>query len=93
MGDDEVYTSAETKDRVQQMSSRLNGEFFDALNRVIQDGQFLADATNWRGGKAAQFRTAWSQIETSLGNVHTGLLEVNTIVDGVTNDILAAGGN
>lgn len=89
---DEVYTSLETKERVQQMSRTLNDAFFSALSSIIADGQFLADESNWRGGKADQFRGNWGGIEQSLRNVHEGLVNLNTIVDGVTNDILAAGG-
>jgi hypothetical protein len=89
---DEVYTSLETKERVQQMSRTLNDAFFGALNQIIGDGQFLSDEANWRGGKADQFRTGWTSIEQSLRNVYDGLVELNTVVDGVTNDILAAGG-
>lgn len=89
---DEVYTSLETKDRVQQMSRTLNDAFFGALSQIISDGQYLADESNWRGGKADQFRSGWTTIEQSLRNVYDGLVELNTVVDGVTNDILAAGG-
>jgi hypothetical protein len=89
----EVRSTPEAIAAIDQMSTLLGGDFLTSLNTLIQLGNDLSNGEMWRGRYANDFTTQWSTIQTKLRESHTGLVELNTLVQRINQDIMAAGGN
>ena len=87
-----VLATDEAKTAIRQMNTLVNGDLERLLGQLDGLGQKLSDPNCWDGPTAVQFRTVWVDTSKSLKNVKANLDELRTKLDGITSDIMRAGG-
>lgn len=89
----EVRSTPEALAAIDQMGTLLGGDFLANLNTLIQLGNDLSNGEIWRGRYASEFGSQWAEIQGKLRESHTGLVQLNTLVSRINQDIMSAGGN
>jgi uncharacterized protein YukE len=89
-----VLATDDAKSAIQQMNTLVNGSLEQLLGQLDAQGQKLSDPSCWDGARAIEFRsTVWPETSKSLRHVKTVLDDLRVKLDGITTDIMRAGGD
>jgi uncharacterized protein YukE len=89
-----VLATDEARATITQMQSLLSGGLADQVNQLDQQGQRLCDPNVWDGALAAEFRgSVWPQCNASLKSTLQALEQLQTRLQQINANIMAAGGN
>jgi len=89
-----VLATDEAKSAIHQINSLVNGNLEQLLGQLDAQGQKLSDPNCWDGTRAIEFRsTVWPETSKSLKHAKTVLDELRVKLDGITTDIMRAGGD
>lgn len=88
-----VLATDDAKTAISQLKNLVNGNLEQLLGQLDQQGQKLSDPHCWDGPRAIEFRsTVWPDTSRSLKQVKSALDELRVKLDGITSDIMRAGG-
>lgn len=90
---DRVLSTATARDAVTQMRNILHGGLTDQITQLKQQGETLSQPDIWDGRLASEFRGQWSEQVSTINNMQTTLQELQSQVERINQDIMAAGGN
>ena len=65
----------------------------EQINALHREGTTLSDPNVWDGQLAAQFRSDWSQMNTTLNQLKEQLAQLQAQIDTINQNIMSAGGN
>jgi uncharacterized protein YukE len=89
-----VLSTEEAKAAITRMQSLIAGGLTDQVRQLDAEGQRLSDPNVWDGALATEFRSElWPQTKTALERCVTALEELRTRLQGINQNIMAAGGN
>ena len=87
-----VMVTQEAKDAAVRMRSIVNGGLQQQVQDLQRQGQTLANGQTWKGAKAELFSTSiWPDTDRALTSMITALADLQRRVDGVLDEIFAAG--
>src|SRR4051794_41133609 len=87
-----VLADPVAKERIVQFRGVLDSGFLDAVQRLLGAGDDLAQPCYWDGPKAREFEGLWPGLRQSLLDAHRELTELAANIDGISTQIMAAGG-
>jgi uncharacterized protein YukE len=87
-----VLVTQEAKDAAVRMKSIVHGGLQQQVQDLQRQGNSLASGAVWKGAKADVFQgSIWPETDTALTNLVTALADLQRRVDGVLDEIFAAG--
>lgn len=87
-----VLVTPEAKDRALQLQRIVDGGLQSQFDQLRATGGALAGGAIWKGEKADLFAgSVWPDVERALDRMTTALLDIQTRVNRVLDDIFAAG--
>jgi len=92
MSNGRILTTPEAEAASTQMGSIITGGLEAEIDRLISQGDILADPNVWEGPHAGTYRGGWPTTRTQLREALTELGNLRTAVERVRADIVAAGG-
>ncbi len=93
MANGRVLATPEARSAVQRLKTIVNGDLLNTIRDLERQGDTLADANQWDGTLANQFRGTWPGNKTTINNMRTDLEKLQQDVDRITQNIMTAGGN
>ena len=89
-----VLSSEQGKTSISRMQSILMGGLAEQIAALKAEGQVLSDPEVWDGILATEFRSStWPDTARTLDQTAEALEALRQRVQGITTDILLAGGN
>lgn len=89
-----VLSSEQGRTAISRMQSILMGGLAEQITALNAEGQVLSDPEVWDGVLAMEFRAStWPDTARTLQQTAEALEELRQRVQGITTDIMAAGGN
>jgi hypothetical protein len=87
-----VLVTQEAKDAAIRMKTIVHGGLQQQVQDLQRQGNTLASGAVWKGEKADIFQgSIWPETDTALTNLVTALGDLQRRVDGVLDEIFAAG--
>lgn len=87
-----VLVTQEAKDRALQLQRIISSGIQGQFDQLRSAGGELSGGAIWRGDKAAMFAgTVWPDVQRALDHMTTALVDIETQVNRVLDDIFAAG--
>ena len=87
-----VMVTPEAKDAALRMRSVVHGGLQQQVQDLQRQGHVLAGGQAWKGAKADLFQTSiWPDTDRALTSMLGALADLQRRVDGVLDEILAAG--
>jgi uncharacterized protein YukE len=87
-----VLVTQEAKDAAVRMKSIVHGGLTEQVQDLQRQGNTLAGGAVWQGAKADVFQgSIWPETGSALTNLVTALGDLQRRVDGVLDEIFAAG--
>ncbi len=93
MSNGRVLATPEARSAVQRLKTIVSGDLLNTIRDLERQGDTLADANQWDGSLANQFRSTWPGNKSTINNMRTDLEELQQKVDQITQNIMTAGGN
>jgi len=87
-----VLVTQEAKDAAIRMRSIVHGGLSEQVQDLQRQGNTLASGAVWKGEKADVFQgSIWPETDRALTSLVTALADLQRRVDGVLDEIFAAG--
>ena len=87
-----VLVTQEAKDKALRMRATIHNGLQGQVDELRHQGLALAGGAIWKGEKADLFAgSVWPDVERALDRMTTALLDIQTRVNRVLDDIFAAG--
>ena len=87
-----VLVTQEAKDAATRMRSIVHGGLSEQVQDLQRQGNTLASGAVWKGEKADIFQgSIWPETDRALTSLVTALADLQRRVDGVLDEIFAAG--
>ena len=87
-----VMVTQEAKDAALRMKAIVHGGLQQQVQDLQRQGQTLAGGAVWQGAKADLFQSSiWPETDRALTSMITALGDLQRRVDGVLDEIFAAG--
>jgi uncharacterized protein YukE len=90
---DRVLSTGQAKQSITKMKSLIDGGLAEQITALNQEGTTLSDPNVWDGNLAAQFRSDWPQIHSTLNKVKEQLAQLQAQINTINTNIMTAGGN
>jgi len=90
---DRVLSTGTARSSITAMKSLITGGLAEQINALHREGTTLSDPNVWDGQLAAQFRSDWSQMNTTLNQLKEQLAQLQAQIDTINQNIMSAGGN
>lgn len=88
-----VLATPEARTAVDRLKTIVNSDLMNTIRDLERQGDTLADANQWDGSLANQFRSTWPGNKSTLNKMQTDLEQLQQDVDRITQNIMTAGGN
>ncbi len=89
-----VVTTDVAREAIKRLNTLVNGDLEQLLGQLETEGQKLSDPNCFDCARAVEFRsTVWPETSRSLKQVKGALDELRLTLDGITTDIMRAGGD
>jgi hypothetical protein len=89
-----VLSTDQARIAISQMQSILSGGLETSISQLNQQGTVLSDPNVWDGPLASEFRSnVWPGTSKALNEVKARLDELQTKLQQINQNIMAAGGN
>lgn len=89
-----VLSSEQGRTAISRMQSILMGGLAEQIAALNAEGQVLSDPEVWDGVLATEFRSStWPDTARTLQQTAEALEELRQRIQGITTDIMTAGGN
>jgi len=87
-----VLATPEAEQAITRIQTILTGEFTNQIKALDKEGTTLSQPDVWDGPLAQKFRGDWQQTNAALDKVTQQLLELQTQLDKIRQNIMTAGG-
>ena len=89
-----VLATEEARQAITQIETILNNGLAQTIGQLKTQGGNLSEPNIWDGGLAVEFRSnIWPQCSSALDNAQRQLQELQTKLQQIHGNIMAAGGN
>ena len=89
-----VLSSDQGRTSITRMQAILNNGITEQISALRSEGEVLSDPNVWDGQLAEEFRSStWPGAAQALQGAVESLEALRARVQGINNDIMAAGGN
>ena len=89
---DRVLSTTQARESITKMRSIIEGGLVEQITALHQQGTTLSDPNVWDGRLAAQFRGEWEQMHGTLTRVKEQLIQLQSNIKAINEDIEGAGG-
>lgn len=88
-----VLSTEQAKASITKMKSIIDGGLVEQISALHSEGTTLSQPDVWDGQLAVQFRGNWQEMHGSLERVRSQLMDLQSQIKAINEDIMRAGGN